>query len=64
MACENCTQKAIELNAKQNEIINEAKKKANETGEWVGIYTEDGETKYAVGQNTVGKPIKQYITPG
>ena len=31
MACEKCTQKAIELNAKQNEIINEAKKKANET---------------------------------
>lgn len=60
MACEGCEQKN-----KGHEDVSKTKAQrlANETGKWVGIYTEGNEIKFAIGDECRGKPIERHYSP-
>jgi hypothetical protein len=61
--CEGCTQKAIELNRANNDINDKAQTLANETKEWVGIYTdEEGKKRVAV-YGTVENIFERIVSP-
>lgn len=62
--CYGCTQKAKELNARINTMIQEAQQLANENNEWYGIYTDEyGQKQVIRATASNGIPIEQYISP-
>lgn len=59
--CFGCTQKIIADNEQKEQALKLAQQKADETGEWYGVYEDNG---YQVLPATApGYPFKQFFSP-